>query len=42
MVKSGLEGKKFAQNCKAGKKNDHLCAWRDFDKCFCDVYKYNK
>ena len=32
----------FASNCKFSNKNDLLCAWRDFNKTFCDVCKYYK
>ena len=42
MVKSGLEKiillYKNTKNCKFSNKHDLLCAWRDSNKTFCDVY----
>ena len=32
----------FALNSKFSNKNDLLCAWRDFNKDFCDTYRYHK
>ena len=31
-----------AQKCKFSNKNDTFCAWRDFNKNFCDVCTYIK
>ena len=32
----------FASNCKFNNKNDLLCAWRDFNKTFCDISTCHK
>ena len=31
-------GEDFALNSKFSNKNDLFCAWRDFNKGFCDTY----
>ena len=32
----------FGSNYKFSNKNDLLCAWRDFNKTFCEISKYHK